>query len=194
MGDDSIQRFFLESPWLLIPVLVVIEYVLVVIWLRRRTPRSRWAALIGLVLCILLPVVQKLVVTQRERVTLVINSMVDAVSAGDVAALAEYVSPNFNTANTDRAGFIAGVRDTLQRYTVEEPRLRDLQITVDGDRATTQFGIVCRILTPQESVANYPSAWEVVFELNDGEWQMISVEPRPTRLFPYERLQQLISP
>ena len=148
--------------------------------------------LVGLTLCILLPAVQMLVVTDRERIRLVCQAMVDATEAGDIEAIGEHVAPNFNVRGLDRKAFLDGVGKALNRTHVEDASLSHVEIEVAGNRATVQFNVRCRVIAPQDVEYVPLSAWTAIFERHNGQWQMIAVDPRSTPFFPFSRLEELI--
>ena len=189
---SAIQSFLFESPWLLIPALAIIEFFLLSGWLRKRTPGSRRALLIGLALCIALPLLQKLVVTRREEVRSVCMELVQATEDGDVNTIADRVAPAFQVREIDRDRFVEGVTKTLTNSSVEHPRLHGMRVVIDGDRAEVHFVVTCRIVTPEGMEGGVPSAWEVIFQRINDQWLMIAVEPRATPLFPFDRLEQLL--
>ena len=188
----AIQRLFFESPALLVPVLVVLELVLIRRWLARRTQRSKRAAQIGLLLVVVLPIVQALVVTQRERIEGDCRAMVRAVQAGNVPGVAAHVSRDFREGDIDRESFLRRVKDTLTTYKVEHARVLGLEITVHGDEADVVLRVVCTVVTRDELLPNTLSAWSLRFRRTDGTWWMVGARPRPTAQFPFDRLEQVM--
>ena len=168
------------------------QYVLLVIWLRRRTPRARRAALIGLVVCIAAPVLQKLVVTNRERLRMVCQALVDATEKGDMEALGEHIAAAFDVRGIDRDALLAAADRTLSYFHIENAILGKVETEVTGSRATASFSARCNLITADDVHAYQPSFWIARFELVDGRWQMIAVDPRRTPSFPFNRLEDLI--
>ena len=190
--EPRIQRLLFESPLLLIGCLVILQLVLIRVWSGRRTPGSRWAMLIGFALFPLLLGLQAAVVTHRERVTAVVETLVEATQQGDVPGIAAHIADNFEAEKLDRREFLDGVRSVLTRYHVENARRRNLEITINGFEAEARFGVICRIVTAEEMIPNFASAWTVRFALIDDRWQATSVEPRPTPVFQYRHLGELM--
>jgi len=183
-----------ERPLLLVPVLVAVQLVLIGVWSRRRTRGARRVMFAGFIAFALLVLLQALVVTDRERLVASCWALARAVQAGDVEAFADHVSENFATeglhreATVGKEGLTEWLEQVLHTYSVEEPNLRQFQIEVTGDRALVRFTATCRIITPQEVVSRYPSAWEFDFGWSERRWQVTDIRPQPTRLFPYRRL------
>jgi hypothetical protein len=152
---------------------------------------------VGFVVFPLLILLQALVVTDRERLVSICQAVARAVQHGDVAGVAEYVSPQFTNEDSrggrsiDKALLIETLEQLLSRYDVEEPRLRQFEVEVDGAEAVVCFSASCRIITPDQIIAPMGSAWELTFARSEGRWRVIDIRPRPTPLFPYERLSDI---
>ncbi len=147
--------------------------------------------LMGLVVCVAVPAMQRLVVTSREQVKDVCLSLVKATEAGDVKGIGRHVAGDFRVHEIDRSRFLEKVAATLTRFTVEQARLGGIEIVVSEGEAVAEFRVSCRIIGPEDVEGNVPSAWRLRFRLTGDQWQMTSVEPLPTPLFPYDRLEQL---
>lgn len=169
---------------------MLIEYGLFVAWLRRRTPRLRVAVQIGLLICVLVPLLQFLVTTQRERISAVCAALVKAVEAGDVAAIDSQVSDRFAAEDFDKESFMAFVRSGLERNEVEDATMRIESIEIDGNKATVVLMASCTVNSDFYQ-GPLPSKWRVIFMLEDGEWRMIDVTPVSTPSFPIDRLSDL---
>jgi hypothetical protein len=170
----------------------VLELALIRSWLNRRTPRSKRAAQVGLLLAVALPTIQALVVTQRERIDGICGATVRAVQAGDVPGVAVHVAAEFREGDIDRELFLRRVKDTLTTYKVDHARVLGLDISVHGETAEAVLRVVCTVVTRDELLTNTLTAWDVRFRRRDGTWQMVGVRPRPTPQFPFDRLEQII--
>ncbi|MHC4065512.1 MAG: hypothetical protein ACYSUI_13585, partial [Planctomycetota bacterium] len=152
----AIQAFLFERPLLLIPVLVAAQFVLIVVWSRRRTRKTRRLVWAGLVAWPVLVILNALVVTDRERLTGICRDLAEAVSRTDAEAFAEHISQRFqsdpgrNGTSWDKSALLQRVEGTVKTYRVEEPRLRAFEIDLDGDRATVRFAATCRIVTAHQ--------------------------------------------
>lgn len=186
------RRLFLESPYLLAPLLAVAVYVLLAFWLRRRTPQSKRAVWIGLLLSMALLFLQAAVVTDQERLRLVCGELVRATQAGDVDAIAAQVSARFDVRGTDRDEFLARVTQTLTRVRVENARVRYGEIVVRDDRADVRFRVNCRVVASEAGPIDVlGSAWLAGFAREGDAWRLIAVDPQPTPSFPVGRLEDL---
>ena len=151
----------------------------------------------GLVACPLLVLLQALVVTDRERLTAVCHALADAVRQADIEAFGRHVSPLFEShpvaggTSWDKAALLEHLESTITTYRIEEPRLRGFEFELDATGAVVRFSATCRIVTADRIGSGYPSNWELTFERRGDRWQVISIRPRPSRLFPYRRLSDL---
>jgi hypothetical protein len=148
--------------------------------------------LIGLVVCLAAPVLQKLVVTNRERLCMVCQALVDATEEGDIEALGEHIATTFDVRGIDRDALLAAADRTLSYFHIENATLGKVKIEVTGNRATASFSARFNLITPDDVHPGQPSFWIARFELIDGRWQMIAVDPRRTPSFPFDRLEDLI--
>jgi hypothetical protein len=171
---------------------VVAEYILIVMWLRRRTKGARRAALIGLALCIILPIVQKLVVTQREQLRAITETLIDAAENGNVQVIARRIDRNFRVGDIDHDRFIEGVKRVLTQIKIEDARITGFHVEVDGDTAKIELGVMAQIITRQEFSGQQPTSWTLTYVRTDRGWMLTAVEPRSTPLFPYDKLEQII--
>jgi hypothetical protein len=181
-----------ENPYILITILAIVEYILLVAWMRRRTPGAKRAALIGLLLCVAVPIMQQLVVTHQEQLRTACETMVEAAEQGDVATIAQRVAAGFAVRDIDRERFLRGVENALTRWHIEDASMGNVQIEVTGNRAAVTFNVTCRVIATEEVVTGVVSAWTTTFELIDGQWMLIAVEPKETPLFPVRRLEDMI--
>lgn len=193
-GDPSIQALLFERPLLLVPALAVIQLVLIGVWSNRRTDLSRRIMVAGFLVFALLVVVQKLVVTDRERIEEHCHALARAVQRGDVPAVGRLVADDFlseqggNRSPWNKKRFLDLLQQLLTRYDIEEADLKNVQVEVEGDRGVARFAAVCRVVTPE--AIEYPplSTWEVTFGRRDSLWRVVEIRLRPTPLFPFRYL------
>ncbi len=179
-GGLAIHAFLFEKPILLIPALVVVQFILIIVWARRRTSRSRQVLLAGFVVFPLMMLIQTLVVTDREQLQAVCRAMADAIRQADVGTFADHLARDFKY-DGPAMGRVLGADDTctrlddeLNRFRIEEPRLWGFEIEVSGDRATVRFAARCRVVSAEQIEPSLRTDWELTFRRVDGEWQATS--------------------
>jgi ketosteroid isomerase-like protein len=187
---DVLRYVFLEQPYVLIPLLVIGTYICLVVWLRRRTPRAKRALLIALLLCVTLPLVQWLVVTDREQIRAVCESIGRAVEAGDVDAISRHVAADFRTRDIDRAELLDMAERALARHHPQNVRFRDFRVDVDGDRAEVTYTSICSV-SGEYIERDVRVNWIAIFIRVNGEWHLQSADIRQTPFLPISRLEDL---
>jgi hypothetical protein len=188
-----LRAVLFEQPLYLIPILVIVLFVLVRVWARRRTARTARAVWIGLAVAVLLLVMQALVVTHRERIVLVCRAMATAVQDGDVPAIASHVADGFEAEGYDKTAFVSRLKQTLTRVHVEDAKLGGFEVTVEGGRtARAVFTASARLILPDSVTYRSASRWDVHFERISGVWRMVSVKPISTPTFPFDHLRDVL--
>lgn len=188
---NALRYVFLESPYVLIPLLLIAAYICLVRWLRQRTPQARRALLIALLLLVALPLVQKVVETKREQLWAVCNQLVESYKAGDVDAIGRHVARNFHEEDLDRAGLLDVARRSMNHYRLYEAKLSSLSAEITGNRAVVKFTASVDAEAPEFGRHAQGTTWTADFEWSGDAWQLTGVRPRETPLFPYSRLSDL---
>ncbi len=155
---------------------MLIEYFLLVAWLRRRTSRLRLAVVIGLAICIAVPLLQQFVTTDRERIVTACEAMVQAVDVGDLPTIDAHLSAKFSTEEHDKESFMAFVGRRLERHEIEDAKLTIRSIEINGLNAVVVIRVDCTV-DSNSYQGPLPSSWELTFEQEGDEWRMISVKP-----------------
>lgn len=181
-----------ENFWTLIIALAVFQIVLIAVWSSRRTNRSRQVMLIGFALCVALPIISRLIVTDREQVAGICKTLVDLTELGDVKGIAKYVAEDFDADGIDRDAFNEAVESTLTSVQVQDASIYNLNVTATGDEAEAQFGVSCKLVTASQVDYGVLSAWTVRFIKDGDDWKVVEVQPRETQAFPFNRLRQII--
>lgn len=187
-----LQHVLLESPLLLIPLLIVGLYVLVYVWARRRTKGSGWAVVVGFAAAAMLVIVQMAVVTDREQLIDTCNEMGDLVEAGRISALAQFIAPEFDEAGLDREGFLDRVDRARIDYAVSDIRLSNFEVEVDGSTATVRLAATCRVQAEGIIMDRQALRFELEFRRSGDQWQVTSVERLRSGLGAVGRLRDVL--
>ena len=172
--------------------LVVMQLALIAVWSNRRTRSARRIMLAGLALCILLPAIQHLVVTDRERIEGVCHRLVRLTESGNVDGIAACIDPDFETDGVSRARFVDAVRHTLTRVQILDASLHNVRIETTADAAEARFSVTCKVVGESQMHYGVLSAWTVRLVRDGQTWRVIGLTPRETPVFPYHRLSQII--
>jgi hypothetical protein len=113
-----------ENPWWIIFAGVVIEAVLGIVLFRTGRGILLWAMLGVLALTLLGVLIERLVVTDRERVEMTLDGITAALEANDLNRVLSYVSPDA-TQTRRRAAWALGIIE------VQSARFYGLEITIN---------------------------------------------------------------
>ena len=180
-----ISKLLFESPWMVLVLLVVIQFGLTAIWSRRRS--RLWARIVwtGLGAIPLLPLVSILVVTSREQIVGLCHDLAAMVDEGDAAAIGLHLAGDFEAAGLDRMEFLERVERTLARYGVDNARLHRFNVAFPRKKeGVAVFDSTCRIRSVDAFLDRLTARWRVTFRSHDGPWQVTKIEALPTPLSP----------
>jgi len=118
------MAFIFENPWWIICFGIVLEAVLGVLLFRTGRGLLLWIMLGVLALTLLGVLVERLVVTERERVEMTLDGITAALEANDLNRVLSYVSPDA-TQTRGRAAW------AMRRIEVQSARIYNLEITIN---------------------------------------------------------------
>ncbi|MCH7700262.1 MAG: nuclear transport factor 2 family protein [Planctomycetes bacterium] len=175
------QALLFERPAYLIPAVVLAELVLLLIWRRWPTPATRQAARLGLILFPLMIVVQSLVTTDRERIVLVCRQLASAVEDADTDRLADYLSDDIIAQSAqetalNKAALLARLSDMLNKYHVEELRLRDIDVEFGESIVRVRFRAICRVVAKSSIYPRIVTLWLLRLESVDQGWRVSHIQ------------------
>ncbi len=114
------EHTFFEDPTYVCAALAVAALAMAAVWYERRQRKwLAWGAAM-LVLAAGLVVLERAVVTDRERILLAIDDIASAVSRGDVAAAGKYVDESFGGWQGSKSVMLAYGRGVLAQYKVRK--------------------------------------------------------------------------
>ncbi len=161
---------FLESPWPWIFVGIVAEAVFAAVWATTRQSRLLWGMAGSLAFMIVGVAVERLVVTERERVEAAMEGIVAALNANDLDRLLnEYIAPDASVTR-GRASWALG------RVHIDRANYHNLQVTINEltspITATAEFdgGVDFRDRLGEFPYGHYRAHFVVELELRDGRW------------------------
>ncbi len=184
-------RILFEEPFWLALILAPLLFVLWGLWNRSRSTAAGRMLLAGLVATAALFAIQRLVVTDRERLQHTTRVLSEAVAAGDLDAMLALIHPD---ATVRGVGPPKNLRSTvanlLQRYTVEDPEVYAFTITFAKTHATLKCQARCTVRTAH---MNRPvgSRWQLEFQLIDGRWWIDDLFPLEIGLQKYKSIRDI---
>lgn len=175
------QALLFERPAYLIPVVVLAELVLLLLWQRWRTPPARQAVRLGLILFPLMIAVQSLVTTDRERIVLVCRQLASAVEDADTDRLADYLSDDIIAQSAqgtalNKTALLARLSEMLNKYHVEELRLRDIDVEFDESTVQVRFRAICRVVAQSSIYPRIVTSWLLHLDSSEQGWRVTRIQ------------------
>lgn len=171
-----LRAILFESVVLLILVELVALAVALGIDRRRMTAKSRRGVLITGLVCALLLVIQHLVKTDRERIAESVRAMATAVDEGDVPGLGEYVADEFVDRGLNKTQWLERVRQSLQRWQIDEAGVGGFAIKVEDHTATVSFRATCDWRHGQQQERGIMSFWTLELVEGHGRWLLKKID------------------
>lgn len=170
------KAFFLDDTYALPLTAGLVVFALSVAWHLRRTRRSATVLGVGIAVAVLLLVVQKIVVTDREAIDRMVRRLAVAVETKDFDIVAQLIDEDFGTDGGRKADFIAAIKATLTRFEIEGARLHAMKIDIAEDHATVEFGVLCRL---RFSGFDRPSTsrWSLGLVRRGAGWRVREIDP-----------------
>jgi len=173
---DYVTRLLFEDLPLLLVAEAIALAVVLAIHRRRFTPHTRRAVWITLGVCAIFIVIQSLVTTRREALEAMVRTLAQAVDHGDVPAIGERIDGEFRHGNHDKKAFLDGVvKQTLQRWQVDEAKVAGFKIEINGDNATVSFRAHCDCRSDNHVQYKVPSFWTLNCIRRPDGWKLLRI-------------------
>lgn len=145
---------------------------------RTITRRQLYAALVILALIIGAVVLERVVVTDRERIEATIDAMRDAAGRADVEALLSGVSEDYYDEMLGREGLRALAENYFERYGRTGVRILSRAVSLRGDEGAVEMRVFARAERGANGGEFGRSTWLILLQKeSDGVWRIIRVEP-----------------
>jgi hypothetical protein len=167
--------WFTETAWPPIIILAIGAAVLLSLWSTSRRVFHLLGAILLLICCGVVYVVEQQIVTERERVEEAIYGVADAFEAADTGATLKFISPRA----LDLQLAVQFVMSVLQVRVEDELRITDVSIEMlnEDTRARAHFRANGTFFVAQYGdVGHRPTRWNVTWQKEGGEWKIINVE------------------
>ncbi len=179
---DFLRRLLFEDLLLLLVACAVAFAVALAVHRRRFTQQSRRGIWITIGVCLGLIVMQSLVVTDREALRELVNDLVHASDAGDVAAIGARVDgagvvfgSGESGEDCDKKSFLDAANVGLQRYQVDEAGTGGFRFEIDGDRAVVTFRVTCDLREGEGRAQRTPNYWTIGCVRRPEGWKMNAI-------------------
>jgi hypothetical protein len=172
---DGLTWLFFESPAALGACLGLMLFGLLVYWRRTLKPRP---LLVGLAIALVLLIVQKVVVTQREHAGLILDSIQADLLASRADAIERSLHDPFSAGRMDRDEFLRLVREKLRTVKIITLSRSELAVTKrEAGAFEVEAAFVSRVNIGELGQYPIPTRWMLRF-VQDGErWKIRQIEP-----------------
>ena len=167
--------WFTETAWPPIMILTMGAAVMLAMWSSSRGALNLLGAVLMLLSCAVVYVVEQQIETERERVEVAILGVAEAFEAADTGATLDYFSPRAQ----ELRGAIQIAMLVMEVRVQDDLRITDVNIEMlnEESRAKAHFRANGRIyLTEYGDVGHQPTRWNVTWQKEGGEWKIIDVE------------------
>jgi len=187
---DTIRIIFLEEPVYLCVALGIVELFVLVIFLKRRTRKTKWALLPPAVLAASVLVLAAAVETDREKIEAATREIVGAFDAGKPEDAAGYlddeISVTFRGERLTRKTVIEHALGVMKNRNVARVVLLEpLKTTPDADRADQTVKV--KVVWGKDARKQLFMKWKVRWVRRADGWRVIKAEHlswSPTPILP----------
>lgn len=172
---DGVTWLLFESPAGLGVCLGLMLFGLLVHWRRTLKPRP---LLVGMAVALVLLIVQKVVVTQREHAGLILDAIQADLLASRPDAIERSLHDPFTAGEMDRDDFVRLVREKLRTVKIYTLSRSELTVTNGGPgEFAVEAAFVSRVSVGEFGQYPIPTRWMLRF-VRDGErWKIRQIEP-----------------
>jgi len=176
---DTLRIIFLEEPVYLCVALGIVELLMLVVFLKRRTRRTGWALLPAAVLAASVLVLAALVETDREKIDTATHEIVAAFNAGRPEDAARYlddeISVTFAGQRFTRETVIGHARRVMKnRKVTRVVLLQPLETNPDAGRADQSVKV--KVAWGEGAQKQLFMKWKVQWIRRADGWRIIEAE------------------
>jgi hypothetical protein len=188
---DLLQLVLLESPFRL--AMLCFLLLAAILLLRRRWTGNarRYSLPILFAGIITLFVVQRAVVTQRERILIACDGFVEAIGREDAGRIAGAIGEGFETEGMDRAAILDYLKSCLEGVDVFDTRFRRRDVTVTGGRAEMLLVAMATVRIRGGAGEYHTCRWRIGWAIERDEWKITSLRPEMVDTVQVDSLQRL---
>lgn len=159
-----------ESPLMLLIGVVLMLAVLATIWWFRPGRTTGWMAVGGMLLAVALLILQQVVVTDRERIRLLLDDIALAVDAERLAEVEAALADDCDIDGMDKQRILSELASAFEQSEFDEIKIVRADITVDGDAAAAVVRVHGRVRAPDWPYDYNLTSWEVQFVRSERGW------------------------
>lgn len=185
---ETIREMLFENPWPIYVVLALTEFVLAGLWWSRRDKKILQWMIAPLVLAVAVFVLERIVVTDREQITINTNEIGRLIQSGQVEGLKTYLDENIrvkladmgsDTANRDQV--IQMGKAVLTQNPVAKISFLGLKVEPSGSLAEESVTTIIDFAGGELKDQKRAVKWIVRWGKKDGRWLINFAEAREAK-------------
>ncbi len=136
--------------------------------------KQHWIVIAAVAAVAVYLVVDRLVVTEKERVERAVEGLRDSVARADLRAFGEMISPGYGDESFSAEALLGAAAKFFERHGPLALTVRDMRVTVSGPSAAARASVTAR------SEHGYwgRSEWQADFRKErDGQWRVVRLTP-----------------
>lgn len=176
----GLGRILFEELWFVAGVAAAGFVVLLFVGQRMDTQRRGRLWLLWMTGCAALFFLQKLVVTQSERVQAELRAFVGAVEREDHPAVARFIATDYDDGEFDRAALLRFIADRLASVDVHDTRFNRLDADVDADGGRAELHLVATATVHYHGapLGRIQGEWTLQWRRSADGWRIGRIVPR----------------
>jgi len=169
---ETLSRTFFEDPLYAYVALAVAELVLAATWYVRRTRGSLAAMLAPPLLAAATFAVERLVVTDRERILAAAGEIARDIERGSLASAEECLDDGFGGYWPTRAIALAAGRAAIAQYRFDRVRVVNPKVEVSGTRAAMHAMTIVSISAGEAAGNRVCLVWDILWIKRPAGWRI----------------------
>ena len=176
---DALKHAFFEDATYVYVALIFAELAIAAVW---HEVRKRWAAILLIVPPVLAGatfLVERVVVTDREKIVAATEEIAASVETGRLDAILPHLHEDFRArvagVPLTKPMVEAAVRSRLVRYEIQSVNLHRMEVEIEGDRARMHVNTIFRY--GPEGAQRYALVWDLRWERVGERWLILDVDP-----------------
>ena len=150
------------------------EIMLVVLWYRRR--KQALTLLLPPAFCALLAIIAASVETDRERIIIITEEIVEYGNRHDMTSAATYLDEDFDYRGKNREEAIQRAEEGFEIYKINSITITAIRVEVEGDHAEARINTMMKMDDSEFGRESIPVLWNVQWIKRPQGWRILKVE------------------
>jgi len=170
----DLKSTFFENPLYVYVMLAFAELVVAAIWYEKRRPAWAVALLAAPLLAGAVALVERAVVTDREKIVAAAREIAQDIEAGSVAAAEKYLDEQFSGRWANKRLAVAAGETAIKKYQINSVKLKNMRVEVSPPSA--RMHAVTRVEITGSGAAGWTMlVWDVRWIKRPDGWRIIEV-------------------